>query len=680
MNKKRIMCSIFMINFIFVIICTCYMYTTSTYQKIYDGKQMIKIQKPTSASNSTYIENIYEISKQLSSDIMLEHINSSYDYEYYRTECNEDFIKISTETGRPITDKSTVFSSHPSGNEKKIYGFVNSSDAIKILSLHSAETLDLTNQTYFVDSDKADEFLHLLTQYGFSCEKETGEIITDYFSEWYLALAILIFFLFISVVFYALSRKRESAIKKSMGYSVTKICKDEFKKCFPVFFFEILIITCFAIIIFSIIYDIHSTLLFVLYLIPYSFGFFLFTLFIFGISFWYIGLISNINDVKGKSHEKELLFVTLCFKTIFLILVMNSMSNISIIDTFNLYTNIKHIKSTSEKYATFVVKDFTDADNNYEEYYERLINCYRELHKNNELIIATEVSDIPQFDAKSIDVNDNFINFCDCLKTSNGTRITSQMLAKEKVNYLIPENFNSKDYIEQICKGKSLNENKINIIDYSSDSSFFIFNRINNDFYAENPIIKVIDPEYDYKYESIKTAYYTLSSYFSNSMFFKYDFTSDQSAFDQVSPLLSKNGLNNFILSSPALSDVFSESLHAAYTKMIKNIVMLLVYAFSFIVMLVYSSELYLSCYRQNISIKLIYGYSALSIISNQIISMAAIIPLLLYSPKLINNLYELKPINPLIIIFSVSVEIIIFTILFSVQCKKNVVKTLKGN
>lgn len=619
MRKLKIMKIIFIINILFVIAFAFIRYTNDPFETLIQNKECININKPESMTNEQFLDELINISSERSVDFMIYRVNNNYTYELYKTDIDANFLLLNTENASTITNGNTVFSSHPKNGEKKIYGFISKKDKIMIMPLKYAADLDLSSQRYLVDSKSQDQIVAALFQKGINVKINYGETIYEEYHELYILFGLQLLFLMISVFFYVFSCSRDVIVKKSLGYSNLKLCMEELRKRGGFFCSSLIILLLIFTFLFSIKYDIISSLYFVkkyflLFASPIAFA-----MICFMISYTYISLRSNVSHIKGKKSDIILWLITGAFKTIFIYFTVITLSQISLSYYINLNDSAKQSRELVNGYAkTEINVTIEDPEDNSDIYVERFEKLYHIMESDNDMILAT----LRNIDKKrtsdrnailSAYVNTNYIDKCEYLISDIGNTITSDDLKKGKANILLPKDTNTEQFNENCKKIFDIDSDEINYLFYDKNSKFFTYDTntcIDNKGYCQNIALFVFDIEFYKNHCTSDLLFNYLETFFSSGIYFKYDVLSNKSAYEQLLPSIIDCQLNNVMISAPSINELFNEVIKSSAKQLYFKITMLIIFVISFIIMSVYVSELYFYNNSKKLVIKYLNGHS----------------------------------------------------------------------
>lgn len=691
MSRKTLMYSIFAVNIIIFIVYGYLRFSSLTSDAIYDKKNIITIKKSDSMTDEKFVDVLCNTSEKLSADIALEYLSEDYTYTYYRTSVDQNFFKLNTEVGTSVTNEGTVFSSLPNGSEKKIYGFIRKSNEITISPIRNVldeREVNLSVGRYLIDSHKVNDYINELQLSGIECETAIGLAVEMDFSSLYMLICMFVFFGAISVVFYTFSESRDIAVKKSMGYTNLKMCFDKFKRSCIVFGVELLVILLITFIVFSIIYDVTSTILFVKYLVPTVLTLCFVEIGVLVCCYIYVSTRCNVRHIKGMTRDRELFAVSMVAKTVILVAMVSSVSYLvtSVSDIYRVYNATKNTVELVQGYAATEINVRLEEPENYiDRYRQYFIDFYKLLDENNNVILANlEGIDEQIYEGEnpyvynSGEINDNYIDFSQNIIAPNGERITSAWLVKDKINVLIPEGYDTTKYSQLLCnryRNEDIKIDDINYIEYDRSSRFFTFDNetcMEQNGYCNEVLLYVYDFEFNVEHFHPERVFRELYSYFTNSIYYKYNTDSKLTAFEQIQPAINQCGLEKVMISSPTVEKEFYGNLKKYEEQLIFEVVQFVIFAFAFVVMLVYTSELYYRNNAKNISVKLTHGYSFTGIFGNRMILKAAILPIMFMISENIG-------ISPVVAIVCVCLELVIFGILMKLHSRKNVISVIKG-
>ena len=467
-----------------------------------------------------------------------------------------------------------------------------------------------------------------------------------------------------------------------MGYSGKDILTDELKNNILQLVILPLLSVLISFIVLSVVFDINSAALFIRFmsvrlilLIGGAFA-------VFSLSVILFSMRCSAEHIKGFSRNKELFTATVIFKSIVITVTAFSLTGVlgSALQTFKMYRTTKASIESIEDYSatelnTFIEDPVTECD----KYAPMLLDFYRKMHDSRDLLIASmrDIDVEPEggyvIGAGYGVINDNYINFTKDVYTTDGNKLTSDLLKEGVYNFLVPEGYDISHIISNM-EGYIAPES-LNFITYSKNSKFFTFNNgtcIDSNGYCSNVVLEVFDPELYYTAESSKTFAALMSSYYSNSMFFKYDNTSELTAYEQILPVLEETGIDGITVTSVPVRIQFAKSLNMLRNSLIYLVIQSLIFLCSFIILLVYSTELYYQNNAKDIALKNITGYSFTELFGKRMLLKTVILPIMLVTGLFFR-------ISPLIALFCMILEIAVFAVLIRNSSSANIVGTLKG-
>ncbi len=676
--SKKIMFFIFIVNCILIVLLSYTIFSELSYRSITNGYKELVISGDREINTTDYANAFSDVCQSVESDVYFRKYNISFNgYDYYRTTSENNF-QLGFINYNWNTD--TIYSSQPLENEKRIYGFFNDIQ-IRILPLERQNNLfDSEKITAFVRYEYIEQFSKICSEYDLNCSYNNSAYIHNSYSEWKNTLMIFIMFLFISIIFYSFSCRKDTIIKKALGFTPIKIFTLQFKECFKPF----LIICTFSLftsfIFFTIKNDLISSALFNIIVISLLIVLIIISALFFAISFIYIASSAKIKHMKGNSNKKDFLNITECFRIIILCLLLSNISSLNLIKTITDLNQLKNSEVNYQDFLTFKAHNIQEYDLKYEEYAPKLLDAYNELC-NSGLILVTRLSETSTSISEAttntqyITVNNNYIDFCDNLIDTNGNKINSTTLKKGKINFLFPDKSNPSDFIKD--RSHIFKPEDINIIYYNSSSDFDLLSNSTDGRRVKNIVLEVKDLNFYAQHESSRTIYEFLTAYFSNSVFMKYD-PSFKIPYEQISPVLKKYNIDGLVFRAPLVCDEISETIAITKRYLLYNIFTSSLYLFAFFVLIVFSASLYCSCKLQDISLKLINGLSVLQIINTRLIINLALIPIIIFATNLpfINRFFG---IDNSVIIAGVIAQTFIYYILVKYKSMKNLISLIKG-
>lgn len=684
MKKKHIMCGLIIFDIIIVLVYGILGFLTYPSGKLNANKSIITIQTNGPAKKSDTVKIISDAAKKLSVDVAFEYINENYTIDYFRTMNDDKFFDIKTAEGLPVSENS-VYSSHPGEGEVKIYGFFTKSTDFRILPfsfISDRKDIDINFGKYLVNSKDIEKLSAELERNGMEVSNEVGVPVGNDFTQYKIMIGMFILFMIIAEIFYVFSRSKDYGVRRSMGYGSIDILICELKDNLLQLVILPLLTVIISFIILSAVFDTISAALFMKFVAARLALLIGGALLLFSLSVIFFGKRCGAEHIKGFSRNKELFAATILFKSVVITVTAVSLTGVlgSAVQTYKMYRTTQAAVKNIENYSatelnTFLEDPLTECD----KYAPRLLDFYRKMHDSRGLIIASlRYIDIEPQNGYIIGtgfgvVNDNYIDFTKDLYAPDGSKITSAQLAVGCYNFLVPEGYDTS--INTANVQGYIPTDKLNYITYSADSKFFTFNNetcTNDNGYCSNVVLEVFDPELYFEAESSKTFAALMSSYYSNSMFFRYDKSSELTSYEQILPVLEETGIDGITVTSVPIKTQFAKSFNMLRNNLIYLVIQSLIFICSFIILLVYSTELYYRNNAKDIALKNISGYSFTELFGKRILMKTAILPVMLAV-----NLFS--RISPAVAICCIVLEIAIFAIIIKHNSGANTVDALKG-
>lgn len=686
MTKKTLMHITLILNITMIITYAFLSFASINQTQMYDGKRALTVTKPSEMTNSVFIQSILQSAFSLKSDIMYCRVNQNYDYQYYKTNIREDFVDIPTNLGSAMIEEGKYISTRD-GAYGKIYGFVITGSHIEIHNISDLKKIDvdLSDGTFYIDEEQANSWISNFNQMGATCSEQNGAWMEGAYSGLIVVLILFVFFLFISVVFYAFSKARDFTIKKSMGYSNVNISLGELKNNMMQSTLEFALLIVCVVITLSFLYDYVSSFLFLAKMLPLIVLLFLFLQIVFFASVFIVSARCKVQHIKGYNRDMALFRVTTIFKVVVFLSLIAYMSTISdsFLTAYKQYSVTKEIAEKVDGYALTTLSGMSgDPSSNPDKYVNRMLLFYREMIDTKQAIVADMQTASYIYseedrggDLPYVNVNGNYLDFNDTIFDKSGNRITSGNLLSGKYNILVPEGYDTEKILQLPIVINSFGKEKMNFIEYSAESKFFTFSKnvfTDNPGYCKDVVVWIYDP--DLEAETMSSLFVTegIAAYISRCLYFPYDTDSNQTPYEQILEIIDETNMSNIIGSAPTVKDSFMKELSAMRDQLIILSILLAVLVFSFLYLLVYATELYFLNHAKDISVKLMHGHSLLDICTGRLLLKAAILPV-------ISVLGLFTEISMPLAYLAVFGELVIFFLVMKKQTHENVISTIKG-
>ena len=672
------MLGIYAVNLIAFVICSMLWFCMYPIDTVEKDKTTVTVKWKTALDHDAYIDTLYEIADEISGDFMISILTDDYQFRYFRTENDPDFIALEG------LDPSQQYATDPQNGEHKIRGFFFLTDSdfqIAPLRLLKGTDTDLSVQQFLIPNDKVNDFSRAVATRGLELSTEKGVSIVSDFSFLYRVMAALAFFLIVSIVFYAFSRSKDMIVKKTMGYSDWNIVAAEMKENALLLLLITAGILLSAFVVFSVFAGVSSTLYYLKKSIAQVLLYLVSTLLLFVVFIFLVSTQCSISSSKGKSFNKQLFAFTVVFKTVTVIFLGIAMTELfqNCSQFFTMYHATKKTADLVDSYAeTEMNVRLEDPLKLPEKYAPILLDFYHEMHDDHNFIIADFthlVYDLKEGKAiaknYAVTINDNYLDTFDTVYGTDGKPIHSDALMKGKYNFLIPEHYDPSELLDRYTSHGHFSKEDFNFIRCSESSKFFTFsNAMQNGYVGGSRIVaEVFDPDLFYSHESVMSSCGMLGSYYSNSGFYTYDTASDQDPYYQILPIIRKTGMDKIFISSPSVKQQFMNDLMHYRNVMVFTLGQLLMILFAFIVIVVYAAELDYKIYAKDYSIKCVTGYSFLDIFIMRIIFKLIVLPVLVIMPS----------VSLPVALCCVLSELVIYVICMKKRIGKNTVTILKG-
>lgn len=669
MKKKTIMLGLFAANLILFLLYSMLSFCVYPEACVQKDKITLTVKWKEQMEHTAYIDRLYAIADEIGGDLMLSVMTGDYVNQYYRTEKDPSFIPI--EGLQP----GVRYSTDPKAGEEKIKGFFFLPDSdFRIAPLRTLEDMDidLSVQAILIRSDREKAFSESAEKYGLELVRNghgrTGEASVEGF---YLAMAALAFFLFVSVVFYAFSRAKDMFVKKTLGYSNRNIVAAEMRENARALLQITGILLLIAFVLFSVLSDLSSTLYFFkvnwLMILLYLLG----TVLLVFLLVYLVCKQCSIRSSKGKSFDKQLFAVTLLFKAAIIWAIAVSISGL--LTNFRLfystYRSARNSASLAEGYAATTINvRLEDPGRDPERYTDTYRSFYRKMHDDYNLIVAQFPEDSLYTPWKGASdtiygkINDNYLDSFDTIYGTDGKPIRSDRLVAGKKNYLISEHYDPNGMEKQDSEDE-------HYIVFSDTSSFFTFSSQNHNgvICGERMLVEVYDPEFEFQHGDNFLSSAQLGSLYTGSTYFRYDTESPRTPYEQVFPVVKETGMDKIFLAAPTVQQEFMQWVDTYRESVLIVIAALLCLMFALAVIIVNAAELDYRIHARDLAVKCVTGYALWDVLLFRILGKMLMIPVLL--------MFVSVPIA----IGCVLIELLIYIPCMKRRYKTNAVTVLKG-
>lgn len=674
---KKILLSIFSLSIIFFSILNFLDYSYDITEKIESNKTIIQIDKPKNLTTEQYINNLISIFNDSNEDIMykfVDNTNNKSTYSYYITTNNPNFLNLDLEGNKFNTLIQHDYLSTKFKNlqqNRKILGSnffydVNIYNLKEVLNLN----LNLESTQYYIENNNAEKTISILKDRGYSVDIINYENLSSkYVSLENLSLPA--FLLFISIIFYTLSNKKEIICKKMLGYSKLNIILNYFFDNIKNMICILIFIELLNLSIVSIIYG-RCFLNYFYYTYKKLILIIIYILIISILSSIFSALTVEINYLKGKTKNLDINLVTLGTKFVFCILLLINITSISIkiISIYSLNKINTQISSNLKNYVTLPINNsnISITDSNQLEFNSNLQKFYNEtVNKFDGILIDTRkyrnINSTLSFQNKYITINENYLNI-NPIHDVNGNIINSDNLSKNNFNILVPENKNENEIKEIYSKQLNIDPNTINIIKYLNGekiNSFSPYVNLDNNGLIIDPIIFIYNSDIltNQMLNYISGGYYILK-------------INNENPYNYIQPILSQYKLDSVILESPYIYNVFDKNIQNIKIDLIENTAKLIIYIIGLFVLIIYNSKIYFSTYSQEISYKKLNGYGFIQ--TYNIVFILQLSETIIF--LLLRNHFSINFFTILIIEI---IQLFIFYIYARIYQSKNILNVMKG-
>ncbi|MCR5213786.1 MAG: hypothetical protein K6E10_05180 [Eubacterium sp.] len=616
MKAKKNMYFIVIVAAFFLVYMFSKLYIIKCSEELTKNLESIKIIVPENKSIDSSVEFLCDLSERMDIQIMYEYANQGKGFTYYTT---------------ALEESNDILSSVPESGEKRLNGFYDKNFVIELkpFDMLLEDEIYCLSGTFYIDPSKVDGLKDELNKYDIDIEIRGGLIAPaiSYVKDYFFVFLIIFVQYVISVIFYVFSRTKEYIIRKSCGFNNFQNMLKEIVNNIKFYVLSFLGVIVISAGVFSFIHGIKSTLIFIFTYIQYLIIAYLVFLIILAVASCYISFICDADYLKGKTNNRNLLVTAIIIKLIilFAFAVISARTMEDTVKCNNKYKVLKESVIILEDYYRTVSYvgglDFTNSETA-NIYSDSILNFYHLMDERNGAIICNFDYNVQAFGNPGFGyINDNYLDEINSVYKLNGKELSSKDLMKDKINILIPEGLDTNNLPGSGFVGEEANDLEINYIEYSPESKFFIFNTYDfNDIYVNNVIVEVVDPDLLIKYLPRDMASSDIYSFFTSSVFFKYNTERELSANDQMKDMLLESGLFPDIFHAEKADIELYECFTYIKQELYIYFSMSLLLLFTLIALCINTTLLYYQNQKKRIFVKLINGYSFMSIFKRSLL------------------------------------------------------------
>lgn len=695
---KKIMCICFSVFFVFLAAVTFVNYSYECADKPFEGMAQISVkQVGTELTNQEYVSAIENKMKEINKDIMYKTNDFSSDktsYLIFKTNNTEKFMKgLDLGESDILTSKTECFST-----KSKVEGFTvkpikmsSMAGDVTIMDFSGIERYRLSICTYYVAQDSVYDVSNALSDMGFEVKLGNLEDGLQILPMSLCAFPLIL--LCLSVLFYALSKGKEHALKKLHGYTNGAILLCEIKEAFLMLAIIFIVVQLVNFGTVAIIYN-GTFLSYFTYSISNMLLFLCIVILVFVLSLWIVIYNSGYHHIKGKNKKTAVFALALISKIIFICMLMISLSSgvIQLSTSYGLYKQADDIATAMDKrVATNIYKLYVDLDNTevMADYMTRCDEFYRlTVDKFDGVFISSDnyqtspdmVTTVAEyFGQKNIYVNENYLQL-NPIHKQNGDAVTSADFDKGRINMLVSEKSGyTQDTLNALyapyCEGyygdAGMDVNSgINMIVYKEDEVVNSFNASTGMAtlgHLDNPDIFIYDQQYmkNSIFSGMSSCYYMLQ-------------TETDSPYDELLPYLKQAGIDKLVLDTPYVSNTFADKINSYIQGFIFNCLQSLVYLLSLIIMIVFSVKTFLQNYQEDIAAQKLCGISFFRIYKKYMIIFADTVMAVSLVAMLMSFIIGI-PVNLYVVCGIFIFDLIMFLVIERSMTRKNILNVLKG-
>lgn len=675
---KKTFYFVFSICFIYYILLMYLEYSNHASAVIEDKKIQVIINMPTSRmTNSEFVIALKELAQTAETDIMYlitDHSQERVQKKYYVTTYTDDFTGI--KNVQSILKEYNVITNSKSREDDSYYlGSSNLFYDTYIYKFDDIVNLNLLSCIYFIDIDKSDDFIKLLSDNFNIKVLNSINVSISYLSVRNVALPFILYLS--SLLFYILSKRREIVIKKMAGYSNINVVADIISGTLKDIMVIISFILLVNILIMNILYPgctynyldfIKSSLLIIILII-------LISLFLASV---FVVFVKSPAYLKGKNDSLNFYLISTLIKTIFLFFAIIRLSDVTmaISSIYKLNKINTEISTHIKDYYAFPIsgnETVINAENQLEFnrrldlFYADTVNEYDGILINtrNYMSVSLDRYDTLAYvyGQNGITVNENYLKINE-INTPDNVIIDKKMFKKDKLNLILPEGMEKQPVIDKYMYTKELEADEINILYYKKGEiirSLHPYSGRWNNGLIENPVIEVYNNEFlrDQVLNYVSGQYYLIR-------------LTDDEPYKEIKPLLIKYGLETVMQQAISVSNVFDNSISNISRRMYNDVAMALLYVISLIFLIIYNCKLFFGVCEYHIVYKRLSGYGLFEI---YLLPLCLIIII----GALILGISAVRYLNRIIIIITIVAEIAVFILSALQLSNRKMIRVMKG-
>lgn len=583
-------------------------------EKIEFDKQALRIIKPDDMPNEAYLAAIEAAVQQAGCDIFFKYVDVTGEKTeslYYKTNFTDNFIHADSEKGTMRVEADECIST------KQHEGYTNyqlkvpdTNGDMTFLSFAHAAKHPLSQNMFYVNSPSLDSAAKAIRDAGFEVEIARSSLQSGKYPVLLFGAIPTLLFL-ASMLFYAMSRGKETVLKKMDGYSSGMILSDMLHEALPFFAVILAVIAVISFAAGAVRYP-SAVFGFIKYWFPHILAAAGITAF--GFLMTYIVAITknSAEQIKGRSPQTGIYIVSILLKIGFAVFILYFLS-IAARNAMLAGNTSRTFRTLSEQVSDYVTVPMYNLNKSIDGMQAQYVELYkRTVDRNHGILIDTGNYEVQlengltlaeEFGQDTAIINENFLGF-NPIYQEDGTQITAETLASDgTLNILIP--LNKKDKEAEVTEKLGYGYKTECTVHYYDPEKTTVYSY--NASAMKSPTGEVPDPIMIVGNESVINDVF-IYTFISNGYYFFKANTDDPTA--EFMPLLQELGISETTMKLTPKSETFKEALEHWYSMLKLYATQSALLLIGFLMLICFTSKLYCENYKNRISVQLMNGAS----------------------------------------------------------------------
>ena len=612
MKKLMILC--FTIFFSVFSLLAFLNFANDAEEKIEFDKQALQIVRPDDMTNEAYLAAIEAAVRQAGCDILFKYVDVTGEKSesiYYKTNFTEDFIRADSEKGNMTVEPGECISTRQhDGCTNYLLKIPSTNGDMTFLPFSDAAKHPLSKNMFYVRSQSLDSAAQAVRNAGFDVEIARSSLQSGKYPVLLFGAIPTLLFL-ASMLFYAMSRGKETVLKKMDGYSNGKILSDMLMETMPFFILILAVITVVSFAAGAVRYP-TAVAGFMRYWFPHILAASGITAF--GFLMTYIVSITknSAEQIKGRAPQTGIYIVSVLLKIGFAVFILYFLS-IAARNAMLAYNTSRTFRTLSVQVSDYVTVPMYNLNKSIDGMQPQYLELYkRTVDQNNGILIDTGNYEVQlengltlaeEFGQDTAIINENFLGF-NPIYQEDGTQITADMLASDSsLHLLVP--LNKKDKEAEVTELLSYGYKTECTVHYYDPNKTTVYSY--NASAMKSPTGEVPDPILIVGNESVINDSF-IYTFISNGYYFFKANTDNPTA--EFMPLLEELGISETTMKLTPKSETFSEALAHWYSMLKLYATQSVLLLIGFLMLIVFTSKLYCENYKNRISVQLMNGTS----------------------------------------------------------------------